>query len=424
MAKVISLEVENIKGIKRAFIVPQDSTVIIEGENGQGKTSILDALWYALAGEKNIPNDVIREGEEKGITKIVTDEFEVERTYTKKGTYLRVKKDGMNAANAQSYLNGFLGNLTFDPLAFKLFDSKKRVEELRSLTGLDFTEIDRVYNEFYDQRRDHKREHDRLKKEIAGLAEIPTETKCRPVSEIQNELEDVRKQNQNIIDARKELRSLQEQSQRDEDEISDIEKQMKLLDQKKADLKRNIDSRKSKISLYDDIAQRTTKETGGYEAEIQAAEKNAEIRTLVHRKSELIELEQRAAQSVQGVQKLMDELKEKREKMIVEANMPIEGLSIQDNDVYFNGVSFTELAESEKIKVSMAIAMAQNPKLRIVRILDGALLDKKSFDVVKQMASENNFQVWVERAIWDNDSRTVGSILISEGEVVDESCES
>lgn len=49
--KVISLQAENVKRLKAVAIAPSDNLVEITGKNAQGKTSVLDALWWALAGK-------------------------------------------------------------------------------------------------------------------------------------------------------------------------------------------------------------------------------------------------------------------------------------------------------------------------------------------------------------------------------------
>ena len=46
--------------------------------------------------------------------------------------------------------------------------------------------------------------------------------------------------------------------------------------------------------------------------------------------------------------------------------------------------------------------MSSNPELRAIRIKDGSLLDADGMAMLKAMASENDFQIWIER-VADND---------------------
>ena len=54
--KIIELEAENIKRVKAVQIVPAlNGLTIIGGDNNQGKTSVLDAIAWALGGDKYRP---------------------------------------------------------------------------------------------------------------------------------------------------------------------------------------------------------------------------------------------------------------------------------------------------------------------------------------------------------------------------------
>jgi len=85
-----------------------------------------------------------------------------------------------------------------------------------------------------------------------------------------------------------------------------------------------------------------------------------------------------------------------KEKALQSAKMPIEGLSVTEDAVTYNKIPFHQLSSAEKLKVSMAIAMAMNPELRVIRILDGSLLDEDNMKVIEQMAKDQDYQVWVE----------------------------
>jgi hypothetical protein len=80
--------------------------------------------------------------------------------------------------------------------------------------------------------------------------------------------------------------------------------------------------------------------------------------------------------------------------------MPIEGLGVDGDDdglhVTYQGVPFVQISTAEQLRVSTAIAMAGNPELRILRISDGALLDDNSMAILRDMATEHDFQLFVE----------------------------
>ncbi len=65
------------------------------------------------------------------------------------------------------------------------------------------------------------------------------------------------------------------------------------------------------------------------------------------------------------------------------------------------------------MRVSAAIAMAGNPKLRVIRIQDGSLLDEDGLKIISDMAAEKDYQVWLEAV----DSTGKVGIYMEDGEV-------
>ena len=92
--KIIKLQAENFKKIKAIEIKPTGNTVIISGANGQGKSSILDAIWAALAGRAagKVNTKPIRNGERTAKVSLTIDGMEVTRTWTEDKTYLKITK--------------------------------------------------------------------------------------------------------------------------------------------------------------------------------------------------------------------------------------------------------------------------------------------------------------------------------------------
>ena len=80
-------------------------------------------------------------------------------------------------------------------------------------------------------------------------------------------------------------------------------------------------------------------------------------------------------------------------------------------------VPFCQASAAQQLRVSLGIAMAANPTLRVIRITDGSLLDDTSMEIVEEMASDEEFQVWVEYASRNGDERM--GVYIEDGSVVE-----
>ena len=95
------------------------------------------------------------------------------------------------------------------------------------------------------------------------------------------------------------------------------------------------------------------------------------------------------------------------------ASFPIDGLAFDESGVTYQGVPFSQASSAEQIRVSLAMAMSLNPKLRVIRILDGSLLDADNLALITEAAVTADYQVWIERV--SDPSET--AVVIEDGEV-------
>ncbi len=104
----------------------------------------------------------------------------------------------------------------------------------------------------------------------------------------------------------------------------------------------------------------------------------------------------------------MKQREEDKIKAIAQAKLPIPEITFGDNLILMNGVPFDQASDAEQLRASLAIAMSLNPKLRVIRVRDGSLLDEDSMAIVSKMASDKDFQVWIEKV---DGSGKVGFVL-------------
>ena len=92
---IIGLETENVKRIKAAAITPSGNLVVVGGNNGQGKSSLLDSIMMALCGGKSLCQRPLREGATKGRVTIDLGEYRVTRTFTPRAVVLDASFPGL-----------------------------------------------------------------------------------------------------------------------------------------------------------------------------------------------------------------------------------------------------------------------------------------------------------------------------------------
>jgi DNA repair exonuclease SbcCD ATPase subunit len=175
--QIIRLEAQNIKRLSAVSIEPNAdaSVVVLAGENEAGKSSVIDAIEMALAGDRVSPPEPIRRGRTKAKVVVDLGDMIVTRRYTDKGSSLVIEnRDGLRYKSPQTLLDGFYNNLTFDPLAFA--ESKEQPTILRRLVGLDTSDLDDARKRFFEARTITNRDIARAKGALEKSEHYPDVT--------------------------------------------------------------------------------------------------------------------------------------------------------------------------------------------------------------------------------------------------------
>lgn len=394
--KIIALEAENVKHLKVVNIEPDGSLVVIGGDNAAGKTCVLDSIEYALNGAGSIPTKPIRSGQKKARVVLDLDEIVVTRTFTEKGTSLTVKnKDGATFASPQSMLDKLVGELTFDPLQFSKMDPKKQAEVLKKLVGLDFDKIDAQYKDLFEQRTVVNREGKTLKGQLEGMAKhdkVPDQEVS--IKELGKEYAEAIEHNQKIELMRRKLESETRELEDLRNRASILTKSIKQTDKNIKDAK-DIDDKAihAKMGEAEDINKR-----------IRENQRYVEV------DDQLIDLRQLS----QSLSDQMARISNNKDELLASAKFPIKGLAIDEDGVTFEDIPFSQCSSSQQIKISVAMGLAMNPKLRVLLIREGSLLDEKNLAMVAKMAEKADAQIWLERVSKGKEC----SVIIEDGSVL------
>lgn len=416
--KIISLYVENIKKIKALEIKPDGNTIIISGKNGNGKSSTIDAIAMALGGKKLIPAKPVREGETTAKIEVDLGKYKVTRHWTNPDTsYLKVEtQDGAQVKNSQGILNDLIGDLTFDPLAFSTMEPEKRLSLLKEIVGVDFTPLEKEYAEVYQKRRDIGRVGEQLKArvetEFSGVASLP-ETQI-DIEQIKKDRQSALDHNNEIVKATNKIVSLTESIQLKMKAIEHHQASIELAQKRITEAQGEIDRLDIEAASLKDLSEKEPVDFKQFDDQMTeyfkftANKEKLDLKAKVESDLEKTRLEWKECDN------RLKAIVEEKGKIISDAKMPISGLSFSDNDVSFNDMPFAQLSMAEQIKVSMSIAIATNPKLKIALIHNGSLLDSNTLEQISQIAKDSEMQVWIERVA---DKAEGDSIYIEDGEI-------
>ena len=409
--RIIELEVENVKRIKAIELKPTGDVVVISGKNGQGKTSVLDSIEWLLAGAKHIQSVPVRRGEKKGRIRAQIGskevEFIVERRLGVNAGLTVTTADGFTPpGGAQGVLDAFLGVLSFDPLQFARMNPKQQFEELLRVfpIGVDPAQLDGLNKTDYAARTDANRDAKAKRAQATGITVAP-DLPAEPLDEsaLLDRITEAADGNAQV-EQRKAKRAgavrlvengraiavqTRQNAERMREEAARLDAEADAQDAEADALQKKLDDAPPLPEPTDIAALRSKLD--------DAKVINAAI--AARQKRERLEAE---AATLEAESKRLTEQMEAREQVkldaVAAAKFPVEGLGFGDGIVTFNGVPFDQASASETLKVSVAIGMASNPKLRVILVRDGSLLDEASREQIAEMAMESDYQLWLEVA--------------------------
>jgi predicted ATP-binding protein involved in virulence len=441
--KITELIVDNIMKVRAIRIIPKSEVITIQGDNGAGKSSVLDAIVMGFKGKKEFPEVPIRKGAKKGSIKISIDgddtipPFTIISTITDKSSTLTIEPDKiLSGETPRSFLDKLIGKISFDPLQFINEEGKKQRKVLMELIGIDVDKLDQEEKSVYDERTVKGRDLKAAQGKVDGLKQYPDikETEEVKVGDLSKKLQEAMVFNQAISNRTKANETLKEVALVIKDmEIPKIEKDIDELEQKLVEAKANLTKLKEELTKWENelviIRDRYAKERELI-AELEPIDVEAINQSISTIESTNIKIRANntyATESfnLQSIQKAYDQIDNRLEgirtnrlNLIQSANIPVEGLTFDEDGLLYHDIPLSQCSDGEKLMVSMGISMALNPTMRVVRIKDGSLLGGKNRVILEQMCKDKDFQCWLECVSDRNQYEKNGKIgiLIEEGQ--------
>lgn len=415
--KINKLEIENVKRVKAVKIEPTaNGLTIIGGDNGQGKTSVLDAIAWALGGNKYKPSNAKREESTIPPTlHIVMDNGLVVERKGKNSSLTVIDPEGNKAG--QQLLDSFIDELALNLPIFMEASNKEKAQILLQIIGVgeQLVAIEKEEQDTYNQRHAIGQIADQKKKfaqEQTYYPEAPKELVS--ASDLIKQQQEILARNGENERKRQRLNEITHEKHRIYDEAQRLDNQISELTQKLEDRKAAY----KKVSKDEEIALKTVAElkdesTAELEASIQQIDEiNRKVRANLDKDKAEEDAQEYADQYATLTEKL-EEIRKSKSDLLKNANLPLEGLSIEDGELTYKGFKWDGMSGSERMIVATSIVRKLNPKCGFVLMDKLEQMDLKTLKAFGDWLEAENLQAIATRVSTGEEC----SIVIEDGYV-------
>lgn len=365
--KITALQAENVKRIKAVQIEPAPTGLtIVGGNNNQGKTSVLDAIAWALGGEKYRPAAAAREGavSPPHLKVALSNGIVVERK-GKNGSLTVTDPTGKRAG--QTLLNEFVEQLALDLPRFLNASDRDKADTLLKIIGVgdQLAVMDQRIKALYDKRTAVGQIAAQKKAYADEMQEYP-DAPAQPVSALDliRRQQDILARNGENQRKRARLAQLEEKEAQLGRRVRELEQELEMAEHQLAAAQQDVqDAHKSAADLEDEST-----------AEIEAAladveETNRKVRANMDKARAQDDAQALAAQYGDLTAQLA-EARRKRTDLLNGADLPLPGLGVEDGVLTYQGRRWNDMSGSDQLRVATAIVRKLNPSCGFV------LLDK------------------------------------------------
>lgn len=365
--KINKLEIENVKRVKAVSIEPTaQGLTILGGNNNQGKTSILDAIAWALGGNKYKPSKAARDGSMNppSLRVELSNGLIVERKG--KNSDLKVTDPSGNKAG-QQLLDSFVEELALDLPKFMQSNSKEKANTLLQIIGVGdkLYELDQTESRLYSERRAIGQIKDQKKKYAAEQPQYPdAPNELVSISDLIHEQQEILARNGENARKRQNREEIRSQLHQSEERLKQIKEALAEEESKHEKLMGDyIIANKS----IEDLVDESTEEIEASISDIE--EINRKVRANLD-KEKAEEDAKEYEKQYNNLSAEIDKVRDERKSLLDNADLPLQGLSVEDGELVFEGQKWDNMSGSQQLRVSTAIVRKLKPECGFV------LLDK------------------------------------------------
>lgn len=402
------LEFENVKRIKAVKVEPASTGLtVIGGNNNQGKTSVLDAIAWALGGNKYKPSKATREGSMVPPTlKITMSNGLVVERKGKNSALKVIDPEGQKAG--QQLLDSFVEELAINLPKFMDSTPKEKAQTLLRIIGVgdQLAELERQEKEYYDKRHaigviaDQK---EKFAKEQPYYPDAPKEIVS--ISELIQQQQEILAKNGENARKRQNVATIKQNYDFTSQEVERLRAELATAEEKQATLAKDLEiAQKDALDLHDES-------TAEIEANIASIdETNRKVRANLDKdKAEEDAKQQREEYKLMSNK--VEEMRQAQRDLLTNANLPLEGLSVYDGKLLYQDQEWDNMSGSQQLIVATAIIRKLKPDCGFVLIDKLEQMDKQTLEQFGQWLEKEGLQAIATRVSTGDEC----SIIIEDG---------
>lgn len=365
--KINKLEIENVKRVKAVTIEPtSNGLTILGGNNNQGKTSVLDAIAWALGGNKYKPSKPARDGSMNPPT--LRLELSNGLIVERKGKNSDLKVTDPSGQKAgQQLLDSFVEELALNLPKFIESSAKDKANTLLQIIGVGekLWELDRKEERLYNERRTIGQIADQKKKYAAEQSQYPeAPNELVSIADLIHEQQEILARNGENARKRQNRENIVNEMHLSEARLKQLREQ---LAQEEAVHDKLMGDYVEANKSIEDLVDESTEEIENSIANIE--EINRKVRANLDKEKAEEDAKQYGSQYDQLTKEIQD-VRDERTSLLDSADLPLPGLSVEDGELVFEGQKWDNMSGSQQLRVATAIVRKLKPECGFV------LLDK------------------------------------------------
>lgn len=365
--KINKLEIENVKRVKAVTIEPtSNGLTILGGNNNQGKTSVLDAIAWALGGNKYKPSKPARDGSMNPPT--LRLELSNGLIVERKGKNSDLKVTDPSGQKAgQQLLDSFVEELALNLPKFIESSAKDKANTLLQIIGVGekLWELDRKEEQLYNERRTIGQIADQKKKYAAEQPQYPeAPNELVSIADLIHEQQEILARNGENARKRQNRENIVNEMHLSEARLKQLREQ---LAQEEAVHDKLMGDYVEANKSIEDLVDESTEEIENSIANIE--EINRKVRANLDKEKAEEDAKQYSSQYDKLTKEIQD-VRDERTSLLDSADLPLPGLSVEDGELVFEGQKWDNMSGSQQLRVATAIVRKLKPECGFV------LLDK------------------------------------------------